>query len=410
MRSHRGWGGAFAHVSVAAFVAFEPLLAGCGGAASVAPDGGGAKEADAGCATGAVACDGNRPQKCLGGGWTNAGAACSGATPYCADGTCSAEPPSCSVAGAGTTHCGADGDSCCTSLEVTGGTFYRRYDLLGNSVNGVLLAPDGGPAGESDPATVSTFKLDKYEVTVGRFRRFVDAWSGGWLPAAGAGKHTHLSGGMGLSAKGGGFEPGWAVSDDANLAPTTANLAPPPSAHQPGTWTASAGANESLPITDVTWYEAYAFCIWDGGFLPSSAEWEYAAAGGSQQREYPWGSNDPLTGFYASCNCAATANTTTLLAVGTATLGAGLWGQLDLAGNVQEWNLDWVGACGGSCVMVDNNVNPCVDCARFDAPSGRVTRGGAVSDDPPALMPVREIDVPPALRNFEFGFRCARSP
>ena len=44
-----------------------------------------------------------------------------------------------------------------------------------------------------------------------------------------------------------------------------------------------------------SWYDAYAFCIWDGGFLPSEAELEYAAAGGSQQREYPWGSTDPGT-------------------------------------------------------------------------------------------------------------------
>ena len=45
----------------------------------------------------------------------------------------------------------------------------------------------------------------------------------------------------------------------------------------------------------VNWFEAYAFCIWDGGFLPSDTEWEYAAAGGSLQREYPWGSTAPGT-------------------------------------------------------------------------------------------------------------------
>jgi formylglycine-generating enzyme required for sulfatase activity len=37
--------------------------------------------------------------------------------------------------------------------------------------------------------------------------------------------------------------------------------------------TSSAGSKENLPINCVNWWESYAFCIWDGGFLPSEAEW-----------------------------------------------------------------------------------------------------------------------------------------
>jgi formylglycine-generating enzyme required for sulfatase activity len=48
----------------------------------------------------------------------------------------------------------------------------------------------------SFPATVRDFYLDEYEVSVGRFRKFVSAWVGGWrpawLPAIAAGIGTDL--------------------------------------------------------------------------------------------------------------------------------------------------------------------------------------------------------------------------
>lgn len=54
------------------------------------------------------------------------------------------------------------------------------------------------------------------------------------------------------------------------------------------TWTDAPGANEHLPINDVSWFVAFAFCAWDGGRLPTYAELSFAAAGGSEQRVYPW--------------------------------------------------------------------------------------------------------------------------
>src|SRR4029077_1898672 len=112
-----------------------------------------------------------------------------------------------------------------------------------------------GPTGEADPATVSSFRLDKYLVTVGRFRRFVNAWNNGSgdAPPAGSGKHTHLNGGLGLanSASVGTYEPGWVASDNRNIAPTNDNIVNGCSTFAP--WTPSAGSNENLPITCVNW-------------------------------------------------------------------------------------------------------------------------------------------------------------
>jgi formylglycine-generating enzyme required for sulfatase activity len=314
-------------------------------------------------------------------------------------------PPSCAPGGPGLSQCGDSGESCCTSLEVEGGTFYRTYANDG-----------GGPTEEADPATVSGFRLDKYLVTVARFRQFVKAWSGGmgYLPPPGSGKHVHLNGGLGLVnvADGGLYEPGWLASDDVNVDPTDKNLScdtPPPGIVSPTytDWTPSPGPYEKLPIDCPNWFEAYAFCIWDGGFLPSEAEWEYAAAGGSEQREYAWGSAPPGEANQYSiydCDYPSTPLTCTGVAnfapVGTPVLGAARWGQLDMAGEIDEWNLD----------SFATYVDPCTDCAYVTSGAARVYRGGsfwtAISHPPDRFSNA------PSFRSHDLGlgFRCARAP
>lgn len=137
--------------------------------------------------------------------------------------------------------------------------------MMVGATNGNLIAgPDGGPVGEADPAAVSAFRLDKFEVTVGRFRQFVGAWHAGYTPPAGSGWHIHLNAGRGLNTTGEGYEPGWAATYDGNVAPTDENLACDATF---ATWTASAGDNENRPINCVNWWEAYAFCVWDAGWL-----------------------------------------------------------------------------------------------------------------------------------------------
>ena len=328
---------------------------------------GGAAIGSGGAATGGVTGSG-------GAGTGNGGAVGSGGS-----GTGNATAaPSCTPVGPGTSDCGADHESCCTSLPVAGGTYFRTYQNSGTS-----------PTGTANPATISDFRLDKYLVTVGRYRQFATAWTGGWRPASGAGKHGHLTAG-GLATTGGGTEIGWDPSWNTtmNVNPTTASLTRGSfcdGTH--ATWTAAAtGGHEDLPINCVNWFESYAFCIWDGGFLPSEAEWEYAAAGGSEQRRYPWGSAAPgMTNQYAIYGAFYTGNATGLAPVGTAASGAGRWGHLDLAGEIWEWALDWK----------QNYVNPCLDCVNLTPADFRIVRGG---------------DIAPDGRDSNFGLRCARAP
>jgi sulfatase modifying factor 1 len=359
------------------------------------------------CQNGTTRCSFNGVETCGAGAW-GAAIACPASTPTCGGaGVCGA-PPSCKTAGAGRTNCGASSESCCTSEEVGGGTYFRTYTNSG-----------AGPTGEADPATVSGFRLDKYDVTVGRYRQFVSAWTGGYTPPAGSGKHAHLNGGQGLAnaSSVGTYEPGWLVSDNSHLSPSTDvtdEVCLQGFSGMGTTWTSAAGSNETLPINCVNWYEAYAFCIWDGGFLPSVAELGYAMAGGNQQRVYPWGSTPPGTANqYAifDCNYPNQANSSSactgeanVAPVGFATLGAGVWGQLDLTGNLIEWNVD---AATGSSPFVD----PCTDCALLtpDVTDNHAARGYSNSSSS-----VGANDTPGAWSGPEpsqgLGLRCARVP
>jgi formylglycine-generating enzyme len=300
--------------------------------------------------------------------------------------------------------CGVAREDCATSLLVTGGTFSRNYD--------------GVTDGHKDPqykATISSFKLDKYDVTVGRFRVFLNDVVQGWTPAVGSGKHTHLNGGEGLRAANSlsPFEPGWEKGEPVlrrSKADWDVQLTIEKCPHH--TWTRSPGANEKLPINCVTWSEAAAFCIWDHGFLPSEAELNYAASGGSEHRKYPWGAQDPANNadleaydcwFHGDGPKTCEPNGVKNIApVGSMPAGQGKYGQMDLAGNLFEWVLD----------RADPYVETqCTDCSYvFSTTSSHVVRGGSFQEVAASSNSANRTTRAHDTRYDDVTMRCARSP
>jgi len=89
-------------------------------------------------------------------------------------------------------------------------------------------------------------------------------------------------------------------------------------------------ANGTLPMVNVIWNEARQYCAWAGGRLPTEAEWEYAARGGSPQARY--GTLNEIAWSKENAGN-QTHSVATKLANG--------YGLYDVLGNVWEWVNDW---------------------------------------------------------------------
>jgi formylglycine-generating enzyme required for sulfatase activity len=270
-------------------------------------------------------------------------------------------------------------ESCCTRKAVT------TTDLM--------------TVAQNTTVTLSPYSLDKFEVSVGRFRTFLaayDEWRQSGNPEAGAGAHPYTPGSGWVK------DASWEVALPGNAAVMRVGLNC--NATQQ-TWTDEPAFNELKPINCVSWYEAFAFCAWDEGRLPSEAEWQYAAVGGAQGRTFAWGNTDLAPSFASyACEAAGTAATCSvddIPDVGSRQDGNGLFGQADLVGSVYEWTLDWYAPYPETMRQ---------DYAKTDTGTDRVLRGGAWSSTTEAAMGSKDRSFrrPPEFRSPTTGIRCAR--
>jgi formylglycine-generating enzyme required for sulfatase activity len=130
---------------------------------------------------------------------------------------------------------------------------------------------------------VGAFYIDKTEVTVGEYKRFINA-TGYWEP------------------------PNW--QDQRS--------------------------RDNYPVVRVSWHDAQAYAQWAGKQLPTEAEWEKAARG-TDGRIYPWGS----IWDWEKASVRYPDSHGNPMPVGSYLTGGSPYGCLDMAGNVSEWCVDW---------------------------------------------------------------------
>jgi formylglycine-generating enzyme required for sulfatase activity len=246
----------------------------------------------------------------------------------------------------------------------------------------LFLFPDQRP---KHRVYLDAYWIDRTEVTVGMFKRFVAAT------------------GYRTNAERGDWGKPWTEGPKETEWPMT-----------PGTdWLHPQGpgstAEDDHPVTQVSWQDAMAYCEWAGGRLPTEAQWEKAARG-TDGRRFPWG-DDFCGDFLNYCDTRCPVERwrdpdfddgySHTAPVGSYPEGASPYGVLDMAGNVWEWVFDWYDKDYYSVSQYRNPAGP-------DAGNVRAMRGGAWYDGEPEgwVNCVVRHQNPSYDRYEDVGFRC----
>jgi serine/threonine-protein kinase len=216
---------------------------------------------------------------------------------------------------------------------------------------------------------LDAFWIDKTEVTLGMFTRFVN--DTGYVTEAEQRGESYAQGAN-----------GWELVEGANWQ------------HPYGAWSDINGM-EAYPVGHISWADANAYCQWAGRRLPTEAEWEKAARG-TDERIYPWGNEvDCAHVQFTGCNG-------DLRRAGETLIGASPYGALDMAGNHWEWVFDWYKATYYADSPAQNPTGP-------RAGGLHVQRGGSWLMDSTFLRSTNRSGIMVEQTWQSDGIRCATS-
>ena len=222
----------------------------------------------------------------------------------------------------------------------------------------------GSNNGERDEKPVHTvylnaFYIDKHEVTVGEYKRFVETTGHQPLPES-----------------------------VARTSPTNQH-----------------------PVVRVSWHDAMAYAKWAGKRLPKEAEWEKAARGGLIAQDYPWGDTIDISKANYNKNTKSGTHDERTTPVGTYPPNG--YGLHDMSGNVAEWCLDtyqrkfYAEAPRRNPVAGAENVQQAITNADVGKEK-RVVRGGSWSFNAKSVRVANRLAEKPSLLSSDVGFRCVR--
>jgi sulfatase modifying factor 1 len=169
--------------------------------------------------------------------------------------------------------------------------------------------------------------------------------------------------------------------------------------HPPPFWSDPNFNHPQQPVASVSWFEADEYCRWLASQtgrpyrLPTEAEWERAARGGAEQKQFPWGDELPqslpdyekrwLTGPEPVARYAPNA-----------------FGLFDICDNVHEWCSDWYDP---NYYAVSPERNP----RGPEQGQRKASRGGSWRHHIKVARCSARSSIPPEFQYADYGFRVA---